>query len=105
MSDLSKQRHSRVLYATLQIIANAADRGERCPTSQEMVLQLFELGFRRKCSGTTHDLIKLGFIRVEVYGRNYRVVEIIDGQHKGKRTKEYPNVGVPYKILDGREKK
>ena len=48
---------------------------------------------------TLRALAAEGRIRVEIFPRNWRVVEILTGQHKGKRTAASPlRNAKPYKI-------
>jgi len=58
----------------------AARSGERCPTNGEM----------RAAAFVVPDLCALGAVRSEIYANNYRVVEILLGDHAGLRTKEFP---------------
>ena len=45
-------------------------------------------------------LLKEGRIRIEIYGRNWRVAEILKGPNAGKRTKGPPNSRAwPYRTL------
>lgn len=60
------------------------------------VLAAYAVG-RRRCpqrgeidSAAVVGLAKAGRVRVEIFPRNWRVVEILDGPHKGKRTQEPP---------------
>jgi hypothetical protein len=75
----------------IEAIAAAADRGDRCPTTPELQ--------RRGLSvpGIV-QLAEAGLIRTEVYGRNWRVVWICQGPHRGKSTKPAP-YGEPYKVI------
>lgn len=78
-------------FATIE---RAAVAGERCPvTARE--------GTAGLPPGATTALAKASRIRVEVYAKNYRVVQILTGQHAGKRTMEPPSPGwQPYRIVD-----
>lgn len=75
-----------------QILIDAALRGDRCPT-------LDQLRYVHKISTTYRltPLCDLGWIRMEVYSGNWRIVEIMTGPHKGARTEEHPNKSLPYK--------
>jgi hypothetical protein len=66
-----------------QAILDSAVKRERCP----------ENGERGLSSGIVRRLANDGLIKVEVFARNYRVVTILTGPHKGKRTK-----APPYKV-------
>ncbi len=48
----------------------------------------------------TRELAFMGFITIEVYGRNWRVVTILKGHRAGKRTMGPPHGGEPYLRLD-----
>lgn len=78
-------------FATLVVAAIA---GQRCPVAaREGVLGL--------PSGVTGKLARDGKIKVEVYAKNYRVVEILVGPHAGKRTKAPPSIDwKPYRVID-----
>lgn len=75
------------------LIEQAAINGERAP------------------QGTPHGplphsaittLYRAGRVRGEIHPRNWRVLTILAGPHKGKSTKAPPWGGKPYKILDVR---
>ena len=70
----------------------AAIAGKRCPQS-------WPHGPLR--SGSVSALVELGRIRSEVYAKNWRVVTILEGPHKGKSTESPPSLGVPY-LINGR---
>lgn len=71
-------------------LVTAALEGRRCPTNTELRAKNGEIGV----------LARAGHIRSEVYERNYRVIEITHGEHKGKRTAEHPKGYKPYRVLD-----
>lgn len=76
---------------TLQRIIEAGLAGLRCPTRDE-VSHTF-----------VTDLVRTGDIRVEIYAGNWRVIEILTGEHKGLRTAERPGKRVPaWKVMDAR---
>ena len=58
----------------------AAAAGARCPINDQLPY------------GATKMLACNGRIRIEVYAHNWRVVEILEGPHKGKRTMEAPSI-------------
>lgn len=71
-----------------------AKSGERCPTSDQL-----------KYHQQPHNLTELasnGYIRIEVFVRNWRVVTILAGAHAGKATAPCPHGGSlkPYRIID-----
>jgi hypothetical protein len=78
----------------LDEIVNAALMGERCPINAAESAG----GLPR---GATTELARAGLIRVEVYPHNWRVIEILQGPHAGKRTAPPPNrKWRPYLIVD-----
>lgn len=81
----------QVLQSVFNALERAACAGVRCPVNDEL-------------SATSRSAVPAlayrGLIRVEVYGHNYRVVEILDGPHKGKRTQAAPKGYRPYKVID-----
>lgn len=88
-SDYFKAQTSRALG----ILEAAAEAGERCPTR----FDLEDAGISQP-GKHLDDLILDGLIRVEVYGHNFRVVEIMEGKAKGKRTMEAPKGYKPHLI-------
>lgn len=79
----------------LNLIRQAAIDGDRMPTLQG----LRRMGHRDP-NASLRRLAASGRIRIEVYGRNWRVVEICRGPHAGKRTAESPRGGRPYLVVD-----
>jgi hypothetical protein len=77
--------------AVFDLLVRAACDGIRCPTNDD-------LGANR--GAALNALTRSGAIRVEVYERNYRVVEILKGDHAGKRTAEHPGARKPYRVID-----
>jgi hypothetical protein len=73
----------------------AAKIGARCPTKAELFQRL---GFN--ASDATKRLAAAGKIVVEIYGRNWRVIEIADGPCKGARTAAPPHGGNPYLTIN-----
>jgi len=76
-------------------LCHCARNGERCPT-QEQFRRSYGFG---AVSSVIDELRRAGKIKVEVYGRNWRVIEIMEGEFKGCRTMEPPHGGKPYKVL------
>lgn len=76
------------LEATFAALEKAAAEGRRCPENGTFGV------------GHVPDLARAGRIRIAVYSRNYRVVTILEGPHKGKRTAPFPGRGKPYKIIE-----
>lgn len=77
------------LEEAFNLLVAAAGAGERCPQS-------WPHGPLR--SGTVPALCEAGRIRSEVYAKNWRVVTILTGEAKGKRTMAAPSSGPPYSI-------
>jgi hypothetical protein len=78
----------------LASIAQAAVTGKRCPVTERE-------GVAGLPSGTTAELARAGYIRIEVYPHNWRVIEILQGPYKGRRTKAPPKTSWrPYLVVD-----
>jgi hypothetical protein len=76
-------------------IESAALAGERCPVNGKFGVT--SLNYEQQA---VHELCRAGRIKSEIYGFNYRVIEITAGPNKGKRTKENPKVNAkPYKVV------
>lgn len=72
-------------------IVAAAVAGDRCPQNDKIPSEAFGA------------LAREGRIRVRVYRLNYRVVDILVGQHAGKQTKDALDRRrgeKPYKVVD-----
>jgi len=76
------------------IIVGCCIRKERCPTYAE-----FSIAGVTDSSQVLARMAKKGTLRVEVYGKNYRVVRITSGISKGLHTLEHPRFNVPYKTF------
>ena len=70
-------------------LVQAAVDGIRCPTNGDL-----------RAYKELSSLCREGFVRSEVYEKNYRVIEILRGKHAGKRTAEHPGGRKPYRIVD-----
>lgn len=77
------------IEADFRRLEEAAAAGLRCPFSDP---------FGPISTASIGALIEEGRIRSEVYRWNYRVVTILDGPHKGKRTAPPPFEGSPYLV-------
>lgn len=97
---MSQVRPQEIFDAVFAILVDAAARGARCPTSDNIAYCLEKRGFTHGGTGIVPDLAEVGRIKIEVYSLNWRVVEICEGEHKGERTAECPRGGKPYIILD-----
>ena len=79
---------------TFAAIVKAALAGNRCPMNGRE-------GFPGLEVNAVRALAHAGRIRIEVYPHNWRVVEILDGPHTGKRTAPPPDpMWRPYLIID-----
>ena len=78
-------------------IAERADRGERAPTLDNLYYLFPDVPAPQQ---RLQKLCREGHVRIEVYSLNWRVIEILTGEHKGKRTKACPRGGKPYRVLD-----
>lgn len=87
---------AREIYDGYRLIEQAAIAGARCPVNITMATPDGGLA-----SGVTGALARDGRIRIEVYAKNWRVIEILKGPHAGKRTAPPPFKGSrkPYKII------
>lgn len=74
------------------VLQTAAIMGDRCPCLDELI------GHGIPTSVTPAELARAGLINVEIYGQNFRVVEMRSGYHKGKRTLT-PKKGKPVKKI------
>ena len=73
----------RGLHAkAFKALCEAANEEVRCPFNVDLS--------NSHGNGVVPQLADMGLIQVEVYGNNYRVVEILYGEYKGKRTAEAP---------------
>lgn len=79
------------LDKNFQFLEAAAIAGERCPQNNP---------HGPIHSGAITELVKANRIRSEVYSRNYRVVTLLVGPHRGKSTAPAPPGSEPY-IING----
>jgi len=85
------------INAVRAILQDAAIKGERCPTA-DGIARLLE---KRRPGGWIVPLLaRRGEIKIEVSGKNWRVVEIMTGAHAGRRTAENPDGHKPYRVID-----
>lgn len=75
--------------AHFRLLEAAAAAGERCPQSNP---------HGPMSSESIAALIEAGRIKSEVYAHNWRVVTILDGPHKGRKTAPPPAGGSPYLV-------
>lgn len=90
-ADLDAQRKEIVFG----LIVEAAVRGWRCPTSQDVADQHNITNSSRLFSMLAAD----GRIRIEVSARNWRTVWICDGEHRGLHTQRPIWQNKPYMVL------
>lgn len=79
----------------LLILRTAAKKKKRCPTNEEIRQELLSRGFSFPSYCFPSSMAKHGLLKVEVYGKNWRVVEI-----EGHRTMESPIGGNPYRVFE-----
>lgn len=73
----------------LDWLREVARNGARCPTNPE-------IGARGFGTNTLPSLARAGLLKLEIYQKNWRVIEI-----DGMRTEEPPECGKPYMTIDG----
>lgn len=83
------------LFTNLEEVALA---GRRCPTKDELRELFNEKGYSNPALSLAH-LVEEGRVRIEVCGRNWRVVEILSGPNTGVRTAPTPHGGAPYRVI------
>ncbi|MEQ8395031.1 hypothetical protein [Thalassobaculum sp.] len=83
------------MTAMLSDLCKAARAGRRCPDAQ--VLRLMG---HISATNTVLALAEAGKIKIEVYGHNWRVIEILEGPDAGSRTEESPLGGKPWLMID-----
>lgn len=76
-------------------IERVAVEGKRMPSGE--ALRLIGFGSHPK---VIHALVYRGDIKVEIYGGNWRVVEILTGKNAGARTMEHPKGAEPWSVVD-----
>jgi hypothetical protein len=76
----------------LKLLEIAARDGARCPMNAEL-----PVGARQMLP----HLAREGKIKIEVSGHNWRVVTILEGPEKGKKTAPDPTGSLPYITIDG----
>ena len=84
---LGRRARHNPMDAYSKIVA-AAIAGDRAPQNTEIAGGAMIVG----------ELVNMGKIKVELYGQNWRVFELLDGPNKGARTAEAPKGGNPYSI-------
>lgn len=76
---------------TFNVLCELANKGDRCPVMDELRYLKLPINLR--------PLAEKGYIKIEIWVHNWRVIEIREGEHKGKRTAESPLGNSPYKII------
>ena len=76
--------------AVYKVLEDAAVAGRRCPMNDQLPHSSYNLG----------ALCKDGRIRIEVYQKNWRVVTILKGPHRGAATAAAPKGEKPYVVID-----
>lgn len=100
-----RSHHYRAAEALVfERFVQAAREGERCPSNDLIEGLLRNAGLPQTAFGARKGhamtLAERGDIRVEVSGKNWRVVEILTGEHAGKRTMPDPKGGRPTRIFE-----
>lgn len=90
------RRPAQSLDGVIRYIRAAAEAGKRCPTTAELKNLCLEDGFGFPFRLTLPFLARRGVFRIEVYGKNHRVVFFPDGVSTAKPTGD-PE---PYLIID-----
>ena len=81
--------------AVLAALTEAARSGARCPTNPELVPVVLKATGGNVCATPAVErLWKRGLIRSEIYGSNWRVVEVFGVG----RTAEAPTGGRPWRV-------
>lgn len=75
-------------------IALAASVRKRAPTNEQIAHKYGE-----KYRHAVSRLAYMGCLRSEVYGKNFRVIELCDGPFSGNRTQEPQHGGKPYRVV------
>jgi len=81
--------------ALFQVFAQAARKGERAPTTQELMMS----GIISP-SQTAVTLASKGVIVIYIHGRNWRVIKIMYGPEEGHETEARFGQGPPYLVFD-----
>lgn len=77
------------LQRALDKVTAAAVAGVRCPTNPEIGSDSF-----------LPALARAGAIKIEIYAQNFRVVEIMEGAHRGARTAPRPGDSrAPWRVI------
>jgi hypothetical protein len=73
-------------------LARLAKAGERCPFTERYrgPDQTRVPGWTSREATALSVLARLGYIRIEIAGRNWRTIRIVKGEHAGLHTKEPP---------------
>lgn len=81
------------LQRVFEVVEQCAAAGERCPQNDQ-------LGSGGKTA--LPMLARMGRVRIEIYEKNFRVVTIMEGPHKGARTQEPPGKRRlrPYMVIE-----
>lgn len=89
--------------AVFDILNDVAAKGGRCPTYFDFDRYLSARGHPYLGTGAiVTSLARHGFVKVELYGKNWRVVEIAAGPNAGKRTAMHPTrcANEPYRVIE-----
>lgn len=92
-------KKKEALAFVFNLLATSAVRGERCPENEAITDALHKHALpttfeRPDGNGITTAPIQLALLRkiqIEIWGKNWRIVEIMEGEHRGRRTASCPN--------------
>lgn len=97
--------HGPQLRAVFALIEEAAAKGARCPTRQEIRQHLIAAGLGGEPVKLVGELCRRRRILIYVHAHNWRVAEILEGPHTGKSTMPPPRPWAAYlRIGERRER-
>lgn len=79
-----------LLKRQFRILVVAALKGERCPQRKP---------FGPLESSAMEEMYRLGMIRGEVFGSNFRRITILVGPYAGRSTASFPGRELPYRVI------
>ncbi|HLH51731.1 MAG TPA: hypothetical protein VKV96_20500 [Roseiarcus sp.] len=91
-----KSWHGPQLEAVFALIEEAAAKGARCPTRDEIRAHLVAAGHGGEPVRLTRELCRSGRIMIYVHAKNWRVAKIMAGPHAGKTTMPPPRPWAAY---------
>jgi hypothetical protein len=98
---MTKETLSPALQSLFDHIVPYAERGERCPTNEELLYAGYPPYKGRNLAALAHA----GWVKIAVYTKNWRTVTILKGEHEGAHTELPPlikgKLPKPYRVIDG----